>query len=187
MMDCNFQIHDALKNMRESTCPFCDQLLVEFHKVVEPCCSEQDIETVNGMNICVNCGLVHSCDYVMEYFNFYDNMHRIRRKSVYNRKYHLQNVLDSISFENNVCLTYKQREQIHKLFVEIDGVLHNVGDGRKRMMSIKYIITQLFNMLGLPYKDISVTKSKETLKSYKQHWEKVKSLIGDRIQSIVNV
>ena len=51
-------------------------------------------------------------------------------------------MLDSISFENNVCLTHKQREQIHKLFVEIDGVLHEVDDGRKRMMSIKYIYYQ---------------------------------------------
>ena len=60
-------------------------------------------------------------------------------------------MLDSISFKNNVCLTHKQREQIHKLFIEIDGVLHKVDDGRKRMMSIKYIIKQLFKMFGLPY------------------------------------
>ena len=97
-MDCNSQIHDELKNMwNMSTCPFCDRLLVKFHKVVESCCSEQDMETANGMNICVNCGLVHGYDYVTEYFNFLDNMHRIRRKSVYHRKYHIQNVLDSIS------------------------------------------------------------------------------------------
>ena len=55
------------------------------------------------------------------------------------------------------------------------------------MMSIKYIIKQLFKMLGLPYKDISVTKSKRTLKSYEQYWEKIQLLMGDRIQSIVNV
>ena len=113
-------------------------------------------------------------------------MYRIQRKSVYHRKYYLQNVLDSISFENNVCLTHEQIEQIHKLFVEIDGVLHEVNDGRKRMISIKYIIKQLFKMLGLPYKDISVAKSKRTLKSYEQCWEKVQSLIGDKIQSIIN-
>ena len=95
-------------------------LLVEFHKVVESCCSEQDIETVNGMNICVNCGLVHGYDYVLEYFNFYDNMHSIRRKSVYHRKYHVENVLDSISFENNVQLTHSQSNKIHKVFVELD-------------------------------------------------------------------
>ena len=186
-MNCNSEIHNELKNMMESTCPFCDRLLVEFRKVVESCCGEQDIETANGMNTCMNCGLVHGYDYVTEYFNFYENLHRIRRKSVYNRKYHIQNVLDSIYFENDVCLTHKQREQIHKLFVEIDGVLQKVGDGRKRIMSIRYIITQLFKMLGLPYKDISVTKSKRTLKSYEQYWEKIQSLIGDRIQSIINV
>ena len=145
------------------------------------------ISKLNGMNICVNCGLVHGYDYVTEYFNFYDNMHRIRRKSVYHRKYHIQNVLDSISFENNIYLTHKQTELIHKIFVEIDSVVHEVNDGRKRMMSIKYIIKQLFKMLGLPYKDISVTKSKRTFKSYEQYWEKVQSLIGDRIQSIINV
>ena len=46
---------------------------------------------------------------------------------------------------------------------------------------------QLFKMLRLPYKDINVTKSKKTLKYYKQYWEQLQSLIGDRIQSIINM
>ena len=53
-------------------------------------------------------------------------------------------------------MTHEQREQIQKVFVEINNVLHKVGDGRKRIMSIKYIIKQLFKMLGLPYKDINL-------------------------------
>ena len=73
--------------MREATCPFCDQLLVEIDKAVEPCCSEQDMKNVNGMNVCLNCGSVHSYDYVNEYINFYENMHRIRRKTKYNIYY----------------------------------------------------------------------------------------------------
>ena len=32
-MDCNTQIHDELKNMMDSTCPFCDQQLAEVDKV----------------------------------------------------------------------------------------------------------------------------------------------------------
>ena len=35
------------------------------------------------------------------------------------------------------------------------------------MIGIKYIMKQLFKMLGLPYKDIQVTKSEETLTYYK--------------------
>ena len=176
-------IHDELKIMGEPTCPFCEQLT----EVVEPCCSEHDIENVNSMYVCINCGSVHGYEYVTECFDFYDNMHRIRRKSVYNRKYHIENVLDSISSENNIQLTYHQRERIYKVFVEIDSVLNEVNDERKRMISIKYVIKQLFKMLGLPYKDINVTKSKGTLTYYKKYWKKVQSLIGDRIQSIINI
>ena len=182
-MDCDSVLHNELKNMEEPTCPFCDQLLVEVDKVVDPCCSEQDM---NGKNTCINCGVVNSDIYVTEYVNFYDNIHRIRQKSVYHRKYHIENVLDSIFSDNNIQLTYHQREQIYKVFVEIDSVLNEVNDGRKRMISIKYVIKQLFKMLGLPYKDINVTKSKRTLTYYKQYWKKVQSLIGDRIQLIIN-
>ena len=108
-MCCNSQIHDDLKENEEPTCPFCDRLLVDVDKAVEPCCSEQNMETVNGMNTCVNCGTVHGYDYVTEYVNFYDNMHRIRQKSVYHRKYHIEYVLDSISSVNNIQLTCHQR------------------------------------------------------------------------------
>ena len=186
-MNCNSQIHDELKNMGEPTCFFCDQPLAEVNKADEPCCSERDMRNVNGMNTCVNCGSVHGCDYVMEYFNFYDNMHRIRQKSVYNRKYHIENVLFKIYSENNIELTYHQREQIYKAFIVIDNVLNEVNDGRKRMISMKYVIMELFKMLGLPYKDVYVMKSKRTLKYYEKYWQKVQSLIGDRIQSMMKL
>ena len=37
--------------MGESTCPFCDQLLAEGDIMVDPCCSEQGISVVDGMNV----------------------------------------------------------------------------------------------------------------------------------------
>ena len=70
-MDCNSQIHDELKNMGESKCPFCEQLTEEVDKVVELCCDEQKLENIDGMNTCINCGLVNGYDYVPEYFNFH--------------------------------------------------------------------------------------------------------------------
>ena len=176
-MSCNNQIHDELKNMGESICPFCEQLTEEVNKVVESCCSKQDMETVNGMNTCVNCGLVDGYVFVPDYIDFYDNMYKIRLKSVYNRKYHIENVMNSISFENNIKLTNHERNKIYKMFNEINSVLHEVNNGRKRMISIRYIIKQLFKMLELPYKDIHITKSKSTLKKYDKYWEKVQLLI----------
>ena len=185
-MCCNYQIHDELKTMEESTCHFCGQLLEEGDKADEPCCGKKDIETVDGMNVCVNCGSVHCFDYVAEYVDFFGNIQKIRRKSIYHRKYHIENVLNSISCENNFQLTFGQREQIYKVFAAIDSVLHEVNDGRKRMISIKFVIKQLFKMLGLPYKGIQVTKSKRTLKYYKQYWTLVESLKGDRIKEIIS-
>jgi len=186
-MRCNTQIHDELKNMGESSYPFCDRLLVEVDKVVEPCCSEENMENINNMNICVNCGLVYGYDYVAKYVDFYTNMYMIRRKSVYNRKYHIENVLNSILCENNIQLTYNQREKIYKVFAKIDDVLNEINDEHKRIISIKYILKKLFKMLKLPYKCINVTKLKSTLNYYKQYWEKVQSLIGNEIQSMINV
>ena len=191
-MRCNTQIHDELKSMGEPTCPFCDRLLaevdeVEAEKVIESCCCEQDMENVNGMNVCINCGSVHGYDYVPEHVDFYENMYKIRRKSVYHRKYHIENVLNSICYRNRVQLTHNQRNRIYKVFAKIDSILHKINDGRKRIIGIKYIMKQLFKMLGLPYKDIQVTKSEETLTYYKQYWAKVQLLIDDRIQSIISV
>ena len=186
-MSCNSVIHDELKNMMEFTCPFCDQQLVEVDEVVELCCDEQKLENIDGMNTCVTCGSVLGNVFVNEYFDFYENMYKIRKKSTYHRKYHIENVMNSISFENNTELTHGQRDRIYKVFVEIGTIIPLVNRNRKRMISIKYIIKQLFKMLGLPYNDINVTKSKKTLKYYKQYWEKVQSLIGDRIQSIISM
>ena len=182
-MSCNFVIHNDLKKDGELICPFCDKQLTTLPKIVDPCCSEQDI---NGENTCINCGVVNSDIYVTEYVDFYNNIHRIRKKSVYHRKYHIDDVLYSIFSENNIQLTYHQRVRIYKVFVEIGSVLNEVNDGRKRVISIKYVIKQLLKMLRLPYKDINVTKSKRTLTYYKQYWKNVQSLIGDKIQSIIN-
>ena len=170
-MFCDYQIHAGLINDGYILCPFCDKKIGEVEKVVESCYNELDVEK-NGINVCLNCGLVQACDYVTDKFDFYENLYKIRKKSIYHRKYHIENVLFNISSKNNIELTYHQREQIYKVFVEIDSVLNEVNDGRKRMISIKYVIKELFKMLGLPYKDINVTKSKRTLTYYKKILEK---------------
>ena len=184
-MCCNSRIHDELKNIEESACPFCNQLLVEGDKVAESCCSDQDIENNNGMNVCVNCGLVHSCDDAAGYIDFYENIHRIHRKSVYHRKYHIENVLNSICCEKRVELTHDQRDCICKVFVEIGKILDEVNGTRKRMISVNFIMRRIFKMMGIPYKKIPISKSKKTLTFYDQYWASIMSLIGDEIKSII--
>ena len=185
-MYCNSVIHNEFKSTGEFTCPFCDIILKEVDKVIESCCDEEDMVNSNGMSVCINCGSCNGYVYVPEYIDFYTNLYRIRRKSVYNRKYHIENVLNDISIKNDLKLTYCQRNKIYKVFSEINNIIHKVNNGHKRMISIKFIIEKLCKMLGIPYKNDQITKSKKTLKHYKQYWEKVLLLIGDKIQSIVD-
>ena len=79
-MSCNSVIHDELKNMEETTCPFCDQLLVEVGKVVESCCGQQEIINDNGINVCKNCGSVYGYNYHKDYIDFNENKYKIRKK-----------------------------------------------------------------------------------------------------------
>ena len=81
-MTCTNEIHNELLKMNELICPFCNKRMIEMDniKVVDSCCYEKDIIIIDGMNTCINCGLVHSCDCVTPYFNFYENLHRIRQK-----------------------------------------------------------------------------------------------------------
>ena len=51
------------------------------------------------------------------------------------------------------------------------------------MISVNYILKQLFRMLKLPDKDLRITKSKRTLVFYEQYWDGIDSLIGDKIRS----
>ena len=183
-MNCNNQVHEQLQNEGEPMSPFCDQLLAKVEKTDDPCCNKKEIETVNGAQTCINCGVVYCYDYKLEYFDFYDNLYRIKRKSIYQRKYHIENVLNSISCEKNFQLTFNHREQIYKAFNIIANVLQEVNVGLKRMISIKFILKQLLKFLGYQL-DIQVTKSQKTLKFYKQNWDLVELSKGDQIKKIL--
>ena len=69
--------------------------------------------------------------------------------------------------------------------VEIGKVLNEVNGTRKRMISVNFIMRKIFKMMGIPYKNIPISKSKKTLAFYNQYWASIMSLIGDKIKSIV--
>ena len=68
--------------------------------------------------------------------------------------------------ENKIQLTRDKIGRICKVFVEIDNVLPEVNDGRKRIISINFVLRQLFRMLRHPYKDIRITNSKRIMEYY---------------------
>ena len=76
-------------------------------------------------------------------------MYRIRKKSIYHRKYRIFNVINDITRKNKIQISYNDREKILRIFALIDQVSPQDDNDRKRMVSIKHIFEQLFDILGI--------------------------------------
>ena len=190
-MNCNKDMHDELKESGDISCPFCDKNLDSNEKPKDClvkndlCCDNQYIINDDGMLACLSCGVVQGYNYVKEYVDFYKNRHKFIRKSVYHREYHINNAIMDVKQKYNIEISYHQKCKIDAIFVEIGKILNEVNGSRKRMISIHFIMRKVFKMMGIPYKNISISKSKKTLAFYHQYWASIMSLIGDKIKSII--
>ena len=190
-MNCNKELHDELINCGEISCPFCDKNLDSNEKPKDRlvkndlCCDNQDVINEDGMLVCQICGVVQGYNYVKEYVDFYKNRHRFIRKSVYHREYHINNILLNIEEKYNIKISNCQKHKIDAIYVEIGNIIDQVNGNRKRMISVNFIMRMIFKMMGIPYKQIPISKSKKTLAFYNQYWAKIMFLIGDKIKSIV--
>ena len=178
-MNCDLTLHNGLQEMGELICPFCKRALedekprdcsVKYYF----CCDCQDIINDNGMIVCRSCGIVQGYKTAREYVNFYENIHRIKRKSVYHRKYHLNNILMDIGIKHDIIFSF-----------EIGEILPQINGARKRMMSLNFILRQVLKMMGIPYNKIPISKTKKTLAFYQLYWNQIIILIGDIIKGII--
>ena len=181
---CNNNIHDELIAINQDICPFCEKLLIHGNNELDKCCLDCKIEDIDGIYTCISCGLVNGVVYKSAFFNFYENMYKIVRKSIYIRKYHIENLINILLINQGVELTHKQRTQIYKIFELIGFVTNQINENRKRIISVKYLLKRIFDMMDIKY-NIPITKSIRTLNFYNAYWEKIMTLIGDKIESIL--
>ena len=181
---CNNNIHDELIAINQDICPFCEKLLIHGNNELDKCCLDCKIEDIDGIYTCISCGLVNGVVYKSAFFNFYENMYKIVRKSIYIRKYHIENLINILLINQGVELTHKQRIQIYKIFELIGFVTNQINENRKRIISVKYLLKRIFDMMDIKY-NIPITKSIRTLNFYNAYWEKIMTLIGDKIKSIL--
>ena len=190
-MNCNSKIHDEFRNMGEFNCPFCDIKLEDSDEKPQDrlakydlCCDCQDIINNDGMIVCRSCGIVQGYETAREYVDFYENKYRMKRKSVYYRKYHINNVLTDLSLKYRITFSVVQKNTIMELFSVIGKILSQINGERKRMISVNFILAKILKMMKLPYSYVKVTKSKKTLAFYNKYWANIMSLIGDKINNI---
>ena len=148
-MYCNSDIHDYLKES-EVVCPFCDEKIEDSNKKPkdDECCDNQEVITTDGMQVCRSCGVIQGYTYVKEYVDFNENRHRFIRKSVYNRKYHVNNNILKIQEKYGIELSNSQKNKIDSIYVAIGNVINDVNCTRKRMISINFIMRKIFKMMG---------------------------------------
>ena len=190
-MNCDMELHEGLIELGDVVCPFCKRTL-EDEKPRDRsakfyfCCDCQDIINDNGMIVCQSCGIVQGYKIAREYVDFYENRYRMRRKSVYHRKYHLNNILMDFSTKHNMTFSVEQKNKIMRIFSEIGDILPQINGERKRMISLNFILRQVSRMMSLPFDKIPISKSKRTLNFYQQYWTRIILLIGDRIKGIID-
>ena len=185
-MNCNIVLHKELIKDGYVECPFCNEMIGESSVKKETCCDYQDIiKNNNGANVCQSCGIVQGYASVDEYVDFYENRYRIKRKSVYNRKYHINNVLTELSLKNKITYSVEQKNNIMRIFNEINKILPQINGERKRLISVNFILSLILRLMNLQYKYVKVSKSKKTLAVYQQYCKQIDILIGDKIKRII--
>ena len=92
------------------------------------------------------------------------------------------NILNGI---DGIQINHRQREAIYSIFDLLDRVQPEINGNRKRMINIKFVLRMLFQIMGLPYNEIKITKSKKTLQFYEQWWKQAYGFIKNDIRKII--
>ena len=186
--NCN-DIHSGLIDEGEVVCFMCSNKLIDIYPTQENIkkCQECDSTTlieVNGIIVCSECGNVD--DYLMVLdVNLYGNC-RIRKRSIYQSRYYIQHLLNQISKKHRIQVPVRIRLLICKV-IDLIRSSEEIMQGRKRIISINYIIQQIFKRAGIAYDFIPQSKWKITRKKYNVFWHNVmKSSIGCEIRQSVN-
>ena len=165
MNECNNEIHISLVNIGDIFCPFCNQNLEDSDEKPQDrlakydlCCDCQDIINDNGMLVCHSCGIVQGYESSIEYVNFYENRHKLKRKSIYHREYHINNTILDLKQKYKINISYHQKYKIDRVFTEIGKIINEVNGTRKRMISIDFILRKVLGMMNLPFEEIPISK-----------------------------
>ena len=174
-MNCNKIIHKELKKIGQVCCPFCDKQLmdVNVNKRLR-CCQNPDLINDNEI-VCRNCGIVQGYEPVREFIDFYENRNKLRRKSVYHRKYHIIKII----LDMKLRISYNNREKIFKIFNKIEKLAPQIDPKRKRLISVNFLLKQIIKTYfpDIKHKNIKITQSAKTLQYYRDYWDKIMNLI----------
>ena len=176
----NQAIHQNFSST-EVFCPFCNlQISKPTPNEEKPCCKKMNVIS-DRLNFCRSCGTVHGAPVAYEYIDFYENMYKIKKKSIYHRKYHIQNILINITEKPKNYISNKNRNKILKIFNLIDKFGHI--QGRKRLISMKFLLQRIFYLLNIKIKLKMPQSEKLNILNiglfFKKNNEQIQSILKD--------
>ena len=143
-MNCTIELHVEL-SQNCINCPFCNHQISDYHTDKQSnCCPQPDITEDYSRLLCINCGQITGDLFKNNYIDVYENMYKIRKKSVYIRKYHIINVLNEIGLSNKKPIPSFVFNNVLKMFDKIKNILPQINEQHKRIISVKCIIHRLF-------------------------------------------
>ena len=113
--------------------------------VVYDCC-ENPILIGDRHIVCKNCGTIDGTRVVNEYVDFYESRYRIRKKSIYHRKNHIENTINDLVYVRCIDIPYELQQKILKIFQTIEPVIAQMNGYRKKMIDTKCIISQVMKL-----------------------------------------
>ena len=80
---CDKEVHELLIQESHINCIFCNKQIQDPGKPKRYFCCDSMRLIKDGSIVCKNCGQVHDYLTADEYIDFYENRHKMKRKSVY--------------------------------------------------------------------------------------------------------
>lgn len=121
-MVCNQYLHNVFSEIGYIDCVFCDKVIQKYEtSKYGPCCDSEHIILDGGHYLCKSCCQVTRFKFYDEYIDYRQNIHRIYKKSVYDRKYHLNYTIDNLCFNSGVYVKNSVLVKVHKIFREINN------------------------------------------------------------------
>ena len=107
-------------------CSFCNEIISDRLVKQITCSKKEDLFNDNGKNVCLNCSSVNGYKKASEHFDFYENKSKIVRKSIYHRKYHIQNTINKICREQKLQVLNCDQHKIYRVYNEINNEINNI-------------------------------------------------------------
>ena len=76
-------------------------------------------------------------------------------------------------------------EKIMDIFDEIEKVVSQLDRSMYRKRIIDFLFNKIFHLINLDV-EFPIFRSKDTIRKYDECWDEIQSLIGDKIQTIIN-